>query len=384
MGTKISRTNKLNIGVLTEIVSGASGARAPLEIAKHLADLGHLVTVYAYSYFLDKNTQHYLTKNGVIVKLIERPAKSRYLVVPQMFQRLRMGNHDVLYFSGTPPFFIAGLLTRVPIVRMYQGTQYDAYLEKYLPNQKISLFDAFINYLLNIAIYLIDLFSFRLSTTVVAISQFAKKEGEHLYKRTVTSVIYHGSKKVSEIDIHGSKSTVVQLISVSRLTPYKGFHKIIEALKKMPTVKKWKLTIVGSQPKPNYVHYLKNLDPKNVRLITNLSDADLASQYMKSDIYVTCDRYLYFGLPIFEAAHFGLPTVAFDSAAAKEIVSHYRTGFVAKNESQLISHLTRLIEQPKLRFALGKAAQKRAQQFSWHRCARQWERVLMRSAKRSR
>lgn len=373
---------KLHIGVLTEIISGASGARAPLEIAKHLADLGHEVTVYAYNYSKDRVMHQYLEKNHVQVKVFTKPRWSRYFIIPKIFYTLKRSNHHVLYFSGTPPFFIAGLLTRAPIVRMYQGTQFDAYLEKFLPNQRIPFYHRLLNRILNHLIYLIDFISFRLSSAVVAISAYAAHEGESLYKRAVFKVIYHGSNALSHQIKNPPPASSVHLISVSRLTPYKGFHLIIEALKKIQTNIRWRLTIVGSQPKKHYVQYLKSLGQKKVRILSNIADAELADIYSNSDIYVTCDRYLYFGLPIMEAAHFKLPTVAFDFAAAKEIVIHNSTGLVVKNRQELSDGLKQLIEQPKLRQKFGAAAKKRAREFSWKTCAKRWEEVLVRFAKK--
>ena len=375
---------KLKIGVLTEIISGSSGARAPLEIAKHLADRGHVVTVYAYNYYEDKAMRKYLEANSVLVITFEKPRWGRYFAIPTIYKRLIKNKHNILYFSGTPPFFIAGLLTFTPLVRMYQGTQFDAYLESFLPGQKLYFYQIALNRILNFLIYMIDFISFRLSVAVVAISRYAAAEGKSLYRRQVFAVIYHGSNAFYSPVKYSTSPATINLISVSRLTPYKGFHLVIEALKKAHTNKRWRLTIVGSQPKKRYIEYLKKLDKKNIRIISNATDARLAKLYSNSKIYVTCDRYLYFGLPIMEAAHFGVPAIALDNAAASEVVIHGKTGLVANNQTTLSRYLKELIDEPELCQKLGNLAKKRAQEFSWVRCAEKWEAVLMHFSETSR
>lgn len=372
---------KISIGVLTEIVSSHSGARAPLEIAAHLRDLGHDVTVYAYETHQDEVILRYLICHGVRIITIAKPKFSRYIAIPDIYRRLKKNTHQVLYFSGTPPFFIAGLLSLTPIVRMYQGTQFDAYLEKFLPNQKIPIFHKWINAIFNCLIYVIELMSFRLSEAVVAISHFAANEGKILYKRKVFKIIYHGSNSFLLPARKSPITKIIKLISVSRITPYKGFHLLIDALKKIPVKFRWHLTIVGSQPKLAYISYLKQLHRKNISIQINVSDQKLARLYALSHLYVTCDRYLYFGLPIFEAAHFGLPAIVFNYAAANEVVINRVTGLIVNNQTELSRCIKEVIEQPALRQKLGIQAKKRAQKFSWTICAKEWEKVLMRFAK---
>ena len=311
----------MKIAVITEIINYHSGSRAPLEIAKHLAKLKQDVTVYAYDTMLDQNAQRDLLANGVKLTIINKPDAGQLAKIPASFtliKILRRDKPDIATFSGTPPFFFAAKLSGVPVVRIYQGSQFDAYLEKKSPQEKTSLSDRLLNFAANALIYLIEISSFRLANAVVAISNACAKEGENYYRRKIDKIIYHGTSKLPQMERGKAVSKTTKLISVSRITPYKGFHLILEALKLLrdPT----QLTIAGSQPKAKYLKYLKKIGGNNLKIVIDPSDSQLAKLYSASDIYVNADRYLYFGLPITEAASFGLPTVSFDFAAAKELV----------------------------------------------------------------
>lgn len=364
----------MKIGIITEIINYHSGSRAPLEIAKHLAKLNQDVTVYAYNVMLDNNARRDLIASGVKVAIINKPDIGQISKIPASISLIKMLRHDkpdIATFSGTPPFFFAAKLSGIPVVRIYQGSQFDAYLEKKSPSEKLSLSDKLLNLAANILIYLIEISSYRLANGVVAISKSCAKEGEKYYRRKVDKIIYHGTSKLPRTAKSESSSNTAKLISVSRITPYKGFHLIIEAIKllKDPV----HLTIAGSQPKPKYIKYLKKIGGNNLKIVIDPTDHELSKLYSSSDIYVNADRYLYFGLPITEAASFGLPSVSFDFAAAKELVIHGKTGFIASSPMEFAARIEKLTKNSKLREKMGQEAKKRAQEFfTWSKAAKEY------------
>ena len=371
----------MKIAILTEIINFHSGSRAPLEIARHLALLGNDVTVYAYSDMLDQRAKKSLILDKVKIKLVQKSNNrflAKQLAAKTLYKLLKKDSPDIATFSGTPPFFIAAKLAGIPVVRIYQGVQFDAFLENKLPHETPNFLESLVNKLANIVIFAIDLMSFRLSNGVVSISKYAAQEGENLYRRKSDSVIYHGTTPLQNPKKTAKKDqTSINFVSVSRITPYKGFHKIINALNKVSPSKKIKLTIVGSQPKKKYVKFLKQLGRDKLTIVTNTTDAKLAKIYKNSDIYVCADRYLYFGLPICEAANFGLPAVSFNFAAASELIIHGKTGYVARDQTEFANYLKKLIYEPKLRVEMGKKARKRAQEFfSWPKAAKQYEKLF--------
>lgn len=370
----------MRIGILTEIINSHSGARAPLEIAKHLRKRGHDVIVYGYNFQLNINTLKDLKKHDVSVRIIPKLNVhfiGKHLTIPRFYKELMKDKPDALTFSGTLPLFIAAKLTRIPILRIYQGVQFDAFLEYKNPNQQITSLDKGINMIANCVIFAIEFMSLRLADGVVAVSKFAATQGEKLFKRKIMAVIYNGTTNLSKYERFNERSSYTTLLSVSRITPYKGFHLLIEALKSVKTQKTLKLVIAGSQPKLNYVNYLKKLGGTLVHFEFDPTDKMLSKLYAHTDIYATADRLLYFGLPVTEAALNKIPTVARDYAAAKEVISHGKTGFVAKSQTEFAGYLEKLIDNSKLRNQLGQAARVRVlKEFTWERAALQYEQIL--------
>lgn len=378
----------LKIGILTEIINFHSGSRAPLEIARHLSILGQKVTVYAYNTMLDNRAKTSLQKDGVKIRIIKRfnlPYFGKYVSTIALFKILKKNPPDIITFSGTLPFFIAAKISGIPIIRVYMGTQFDAYLERKNPDEKIFFWEKAINKLTNLYIFISELIPFKLSTKIVSISNFAKREGEILYRRKVEKTIYLGTSNfpISK-KVFLKNSDTINIISVSRITPYKGFHKIIEAIKNVKTKKKIILTIAGSQPKQHYLSYLKKIGGDNLNIVLNPSDTQLAKIFRNADIYTCADRYLYFGLPICEAAYFNLPTVTLNIAAAPEIVEHNKTGYVANSQAQFSKYIEKLTNNPTLCSKMGKAANKRAQNFfSWKKAALNYQMFLRDVAEKS-
>lgn len=370
----------MKIAIVAEIINYHSGARAPLEIAKHLAKRNHVVTVYAYDYWQDQEATNDMVKSGVSVITLHKvsiPFVGKYITACSLFTMLKKSSPQVIAYAGTLPFFLACTLTRLPILLMYHGIQPDAYLEKRNPDEPVSIRDSLFNQIANLYIYFTNAILIFLSTDIVTISKFAAKEVESLYHKKVPTVIYLGTTSLlTKKQLNKKEKTSITILSVSRITPYKGFHIILEAIKKIKTKKNIVLTIAGSQPRMNYIRYLKQLGGKNVRIILEPSDPELAKLYQQADFCVTADRYLYFGLSIFEAGFFNKPTIALNQAAASEVIQHERTGFVAKNLHELARYMTILINDTKLTTTLGKNANELAKKLSWDYCAGQWEKAI--------
>lgn len=370
---------KLNIGVITEIIDLHSGSRAPLEIAINLAKLKHKVTIYAHSHMEDKNAKRALEKHGIKVITINRPhfpIIGKYIAAAKLFRILKKQKHQIMTYSGMLPFFLAGTLSGIPIVRIYQGTQFNAYLEKKIPDEKPTNAEKLINYIANVYIYLVERLTTSLSAGVVTISQVSKKEAEKLYGKKVNQVIYHGTTILKSPKKENIKKGLI-FLTVSRITPYKGFHKIINALGKVKTKNKFTYLIVGSQPKKNYLKYLKKIGGKNIKIVENPKDYELAHLYKSSSLYLNADQYLYFGLPIMEAAYYKIPTVSFDFAAASELVDNNKTGYVAKNEKEFVDCVEKLIKNKNLREKMGQNAYfKATNKFTWKKAARDYVKVF--------
>lgn len=372
----------MNIAVIAGTINNRSGSRAPLEIAKHLALLKHEVTVYASKRDQDPDTAHELSSFGVKMNTYKKSSLlGNYLDAYRLYFLLKNNNQQLCLFSATLPFFCASLLSRIPTVRLYQGTQFDALLEYAELNRSPSIYLRIANLFVNLIVYINGLISFRLSAKVIAISNYCAREGENLYKRKVDAIIYNGGNHLSPGKLPRSrKNKIITLLSVSRITPYKGFHLIIKALQRIQTRKRIVFVIAGSQPKKNYLKFLRDDQQSqsfSLKIAINISAAQLVDLYSDCQIYVNADRYLFFGLPIAEAAFFAKPTVSLKLAAAEELIDHGKTGYIAKDLTQLSYFLKLLINNPGKAQAMGRKARLKALHlFHWHAAALEYERFF--------
>jgi glycosyltransferase involved in cell wall biosynthesis len=111
------------------------------------------------------------------------------------------------------------------------------------------------------------------------------------------------------------------------------------------------------------------------------SRADIADQMRRADVLVFCSRPAGEGMPgvLIEAGLSGLPVVATDVPGVRSIVDDGRTGIVVGVEDgdALLAATTRLIGDPELRSAMGRAARRRCvERFSLAAVGDRWLSLL--------
>jgi glycosyltransferase involved in cell wall biosynthesis len=110
----------------------------------------------------------------------------------------------------------------------------------------------------------------------------------------------------------------------------------------------------------------------------------LAAHYASGDIFLFPSLTETWGNVTIEAMASGLAVVAYDCAAAEEVIRHGENGLKAAPEDEpgFIAQAASLATDPAFRRRLGKAAAARAAQLSWDVIIDSFERVLLRLALR--
>jgi glycosyltransferase involved in cell wall biosynthesis len=193
------------------------------------------------------------------------------------------------------------------------------------------------------------------------------------------------------------KNDIKQLLFVGRVSPEKGVHVLLDALKKVigqyPQVQ---LKLVGDLgPLPIQFHILLSDDPKDSELAQfyrrnyiqclkdqlspsvasrvsftgSIADRQLFNYYRDADVFVFPSVWNEpFGMPIIEAMSKGVPVVATKGGGIPEIVIDGKTGLLVERDdaSALADAILRLLQDEKLRKSIAKAARERAVEFfSW-------------------
>lgn len=173
-----------------------------------------------------------------------------------------------------------------------------------------------------------------------------------------------------------------QLISVGRLDSIKGFDDLVDIFnlfyKNHPD---WNLHIVGDGPeKQNLQAKIDKLGlTKKIILCGTKHSNELENEYLNSSIYVMTSHSESFGLVLVEAANYGLPLFAFDSAqGAKEIIENNKNGFLVENRNakEMVAKIEELINTPSKMQCFSKNSKNTALKFSKETVSKEWNKFL--------
>ncbi len=368
----------MKIAIITDSCDLYSGSRAAVELAIALKQIKEVKEVLFIAFSTYANSEAISKLNSAKVKLYLIPNQhnnilSRFISGRALLRIAQLRQVDILSLHISLPLFFWSKLLPKPSLYTYYGTQFDAYLENKFGEQKTFL-HSILNLFFNIAIYFSHTIPLIMSGNIVTISQYCVEELRKLY-RVKANYVYIGSTQ--PIDTRPVKTTKksINLISISRFTPYKGFHHLIKIVSRInqETDINCKLVIIGSGPKNNYFKFIHGRKYNWLSIKQNISEENRLRYLSMSHIYVSFDRYLFLGLPLIEGAMNGLPAVVMDHCAASEVVSHHLTGFVAKSEEQFISFLRQLCLNDKLRRKMSISARTvTTKKFKWETCANEY------------
>ena len=197
-------------------------------------------------------------------------------------------------------------------------------------------------------------FGYKASLGVEAIETEALKKASHLI------CVSKNSQRMYE-ETFGNKGTIItngvtsttqnisetlpfSLFFFGSVTAKKGFEIALNVFKrilqKFPTAT---LHIVGK----NYENYLKenNLgEQKNVINYGHLQGEELKITLQKADVFIFPSQGETFGLALCEAMEIGKAIVAADIPSFRDIITHTKDGFIAKNEDEYYEYIMKLFQ----------------------------------------
>jgi glycosyltransferase involved in cell wall biosynthesis len=108
------------------------------------------------------------------------------------------------------------------------------------------------------------------------------------------------------------------------------------------------------------------------------TDQDLARHYASGDIFLFPSKTEIFGNVVLEAMASGLGVIAFNDAAAHELINHKVNGMLVplQNDHRFIDNAITLIHQPSLLKELRLQARERVLEWHWSKVAMQFEQYL--------
>ena len=180
-----------------------------------------------------------------------------------------------------------------------------------------------------------------------------------------------------------NKDGRINLLSVGRIHPRKGFDQVLKALQGLSGKEKSALryTIAGSRCKSCYEQKLRKLAKQSgcqVHFNLDPSDAELINLYEKANLFALTSvprrkSVEGFGLVYLEAAAFGIPSIAYRVGGVEAAVRNGETGYLISTQDPngIAEQLRAIIQNPEALLALGSRARQRALSRDWADVARE-------------
>jgi glycosyltransferase involved in cell wall biosynthesis len=172
----------------------------------------------------------------------------------------------------------------------------------------------------------------------------------------------------------------LRLLFVGRLSKQKNIPLLIKSFKKIieKNISNTVLNIVGDgEEKSNIVNMIKaeKLE-KKVILHGELRGKELFSIYSNSDIFILTSDYESFGMVLIEAMASGLPIIANDIPALRNVVENNKTGLLVKPEPEdFAKAFEKLVSNPQLREKLIKNGLEEVNKYNWDKIVKKIEDV---------
>jgi glycosyltransferase involved in cell wall biosynthesis len=240
-------------------------------------------------------------------------------------------------------------------------------------------------------------YTLRSANRLVAISNFTADYVRRLAPNRTVTVMHLGTDRERFSPVDGDRRVEIRrrlglpvdafvALTVRRLFFRNGLDTLLEAAVALRDRRDLHVVIGGSGPERNEIEARIRTDGlANVHLTGFIPDADLPDYYRAADVFVLPTRTAEgFGLVVMEAAASGVPSIATDSGAPREIVDDCVTGLLVPPgaPSDLATAIARLHDDPDLLAAMSRAAYDKSAEFTWDRSIDVLEQVLAEAVER--
>jgi len=165
-------------------------------------------------------------------------------------------------------------------------------------------------------------------------------------------------------------------ISAGRFVPWKNFGRIIDAFNALSSIN-MRLVLVGSGPQKAYLEK-KIGNNKNIMIVAPVQKQLLYKYLKKAHGFILASNYEGFPHILLEAMQTGIPVIASNIPANKELVIHKKNGllFNVNSRKELTNALQTLLSNKKLRQTLRRNSLQTIKKFSPQKMIQETEFVL--------
>ncbi|KQM12071.1 hypothetical protein AOA80_04450 [Methanomassiliicoccales archaeon RumEn M1] len=143
---------------------------------------------------------------------------------------------------------------------------------------------------------------------------------------------------------------------------------VVEAAKKFPDVD---FILVGDGPLKGLINE-RAKDVPNVAVLPRMEEGDLIALYQRADTLLFPSVHEGFPKVLVEAAACGVPSIIFNNYRSEAVIDG-RTGFIARDFTDMLDKLGKVLFVEGLGTRMGLAAREHAINFDWDTIVRKWE-----------
>ncbi|OIO19925.1 MAG: hypothetical protein AUJ23_01230 [Candidatus Magasanikbacteria bacterium CG1_02_32_51] len=241
-------------------------------------------------------------------------------------------------------------------------------------------FNIGMNSIVRFLVLLTEKFNAKYTDKYICVSKFVKKLGMKykLAKEDKFVVIYNGINKTTDNRQQTTDNSKIRLMFVGRLAEPKRPEMIIEVIGNFEKEiqDKIQLTIIGDGKKKEFLQNLAKEKKVDVIFAGNLERNKVIDELVKSDIFVFVSAWEGFPYTILEAMSVGLPVIASNVGGISEVVDNTVGRLVENGSIQIAQALLELINNPELRWKLGKNGRKLIEnKFSLEKMLKETEKI---------
>lgn len=223
--------------------------------------------------------------------------------------------------------------------------------------------------------------SIKKADKIITISNHSRKDIEKQFnlphsKINVISCATSTFKKIEQIDSIPSK----YLLFVGAIEPRKNISRLLIAYKTLPEKLKniYPLVLVTSNSwKISIGKLVKKLNlSKNIIILKNINDSELAYIYSKAKILLMPSLYEGFGLPILEAFQFGVPAITSNNSSMPEVLGNAGIKVNPYDIKEINEAIVKLLTNEALYKTCKEQTNIQVKKYSWKKSTRKFWKII--------
>lgn len=339
------------------------------EISENSAKRGHQVKVFT-SDIGCKNVKLKSTKNLKIYRLLGWEF-GHFPILPSLFFKLIKIPKDSIIHVHIAPAFVPEI---VFLVSKLRGIPYVAHIHLDVrPSTKMGFLLPFYK-----KVFLQKILNYSSKIIVPTKDYIDLVSKKYSISKNKIYIVPYGIDLKKFKSLSGKSHDPIRLLFVGRLEIQKNVPLLIRSFKKITekNVRNIELHIVGDgEEKSKIINLIKEEKlEKKVILHGALRGKRLYKIFSNSDIFILTSRYESFGIVLIEAMVSGLPIVASNIPAVRNVVENNKTGLLVKPlPEDFAKAIEKLLNSSQLREKLIKNGLEEVKKYSWDKIIEKFE-----------